>query len=40
MIIKATKQVKCKTCKKKITLREYEGLEGSWYTDHFGCKKE
>lgn len=34
MVIKQEKQERCYKCKKMITVREYEGLEGSWYTDH------
>ncbi len=35
MVIKSTKKVNCEGCGEEITLREYEGLEGGWYTDHF-----
>lgn len=33
MVVKATKQQKCE-CGEVITLREYVGMEGGWYSDH------
>lgn len=34
MIIKSTRQVSCIACRTEITLREYEGLEDTFYSNH------
>lgn len=34
MIVSKTFEAVCRGCKNKITLREYEGLEGGIYGDH------
>jgi hypothetical protein len=34
MIVKKQEEETCRDCGEKITLREYVGLEGAWYTDH------
>ena len=34
MKILKSESEKCRDCGKLITLHEYEGLEGAWYTDH------
>lgn len=39
MKIKSTRQVSCIACRQKITLHEYEGLEGALYSDHH-CAEE
>jgi hypothetical protein len=38
MVIKTTKQVQCEDYNELITLHEYIGLEGAWYTEHW-CPK-
>jgi len=40
MIILREKQVICDQCNTLILVREYEGLEGAWYTDHLDCKQQ
>lgn len=34
MLVKQQWEVTCRGCKKKITVYEYEGLEGGRYTSH------
>lgn len=37
MIVKKTKRVRCKECKKRFTIRQYKGTGNSWWTDHYPC---
>lgn len=37
MIIISTKEMACQACGEIVLLREYDGLEGGFYHDHF-CK--
>lgn len=39
VVIKEAKKVECDFCKKGITIREYVGLEGIWWTDHH-CEEQ
>lgn len=40
MIVANTQKTTCKRCNEVITLYEYKGLEGGWYSDHRCAIKE
>lgn len=39
MLVKTEDKAFCQYCQETIILREYEGMEGKWFTDHI-CSSE